>query len=442
MNFKQRINQFRSKLDIHSLEVLVSSSKSMIVKVVGMIAGLMASIILGRTIGVEGIGTINLINKWGAILLIFSLFGFRQVVVKYVAIAKSKKRYQDVFSTVKISLLFNGGLSIIIAGIGAISLPWIIHLFSDNQDLYYPFLIGYFMLIPQTLARIFAAALNGYGKIWQSNLVDQALGSIILLIALSVFWMFNIPLTTISVLLLYALSRVLQLGTIWLVWKHYFKFKINNKEKLKLQPLLKMGLPMLLVTSTVVLTSNIDSVMLGSLVSIHDLGLYSIAARLALLNSFFLIVSNAAIGPKIAKLYDNNSNGDLSIMVKNTTKTLICIALISLLIFVLFGKYILNFWGSEFIYAYPILITLSIGQFFNISSGCSGLLLTMTGHEKVHGYISLSSLLVNIILNIVLISKYGALGAATATAITISLENITKLLFVKKKTGIMILGFK
>jgi O-antigen/teichoic acid export membrane protein len=99
---------------------------------------------------------------------------------------------------------------------------------------------------------------------------------------------------------------------------------------------------------------------------------------------------------------------------------------------VLFGKYILNFWGSEFIYAYPILITLSIGQFFNISSGCSGLLLTMTGHEKVHGYISLSSLLVNIILNIVLISKYGALGAATATAITISLENITKLLFVKK----------
>ena len=63
MNFKQRINQFRSKLDVHSLEVLVSSSKSMIVKVVGMIAGLMASIILGRTIGVEGIGTINLINK-------------------------------------------------------------------------------------------------------------------------------------------------------------------------------------------------------------------------------------------------------------------------------------------------------------------------------------------------------------------------------------------
>lgn len=432
MSFKQRINQFRSKLDLNSLEVLISSSKSMIVKLVGMIAGLMASIILARILGVEGIGTINLINKVGAILLIFSLFGFRQAVIKYVAISKSKKRNQDVFSTLKISLLFNGGLSVIIAGIGAVSLPWIISFFSNNQDLYYPFLIGYLMLIPQTLARIFAAALNGYGKIWQSTLVDQALGSIILLISLSACWMFSVPLTVISVLLLYALSRVLQLAIIWLVWKHYFKFKINIKKRLKLQPLLRMGLPMLLVSGTLVISSNIDSIMVGSIASIYDLGLYSIGARLALLNSFFLIVSNASIGPKIAELYDNNSIGALSIMVKNTTIALICFALISLLIFVLFGKYILNFWGSEFIYAYPILITLSIGQFFNISTGCSGLLLTMTGHEKVHGYISLSSLLLNIILNIVLISKYGALGAAITTAITISSENLIKLFFVKK----------
>jgi O-antigen/teichoic acid export membrane protein len=360
------------------------------------------------------------------------LFGIRQVVIKYVAIAKSKKQYQEIYSTVKVSLLFNGMLSLIIAAIGAICLPWVVQLFSGNQDLYYPLVIGYFMLIPQTLARVFASALNGFGKIWQSNLVDQALSSIILLIGLATFWMLNIPFTTINALLLYASSRVLQLGIIWLVWKNYFKYQNDNKVQLKLQPLLKMGLPMLLVSSTVVLASNIDSIMLGSLASMHELGLYSVAARVALLNSFFLTVSNSAIGPKIAKLYSDNSIIDLTIMVKKTTKTLIYIAFFSVLIFVLLGKNILSLWGNSFVYAYPILIILSIGQFFNISTGCSGVLLTMTGHEKVHGYISLSSLLINIILNIILITYYGAVGAAIATAITISLENITKLLFVKK----------
>jgi O-antigen/teichoic acid export membrane protein len=180
---------------------------------------------------------------------------------------------------------------------------------------------------------------------------------------------------------------------------------------------------------------------LGSLSSLSEVGLYSVAARIAMLTSFFLAVSNAAIAPKIAALYYKQQTKELEVMVKKTTKILIVIATVTSLLFIVFGKFILGIWGSDFVSGFTILVILSLGQFFNIATGCSGLLLSMTGFEKIHGYISLITLIANIILNIVLINKMGALGAAIATAVTVSFGNIAKLILAKKKTGIMTLPF-
>ena len=65
------------------------------------------------------------------------------------------------------------------------------------------------------------------------------------------------------------------------------------------------------------------------------------------------------------------------------------------------------------------------------------MLLIMCGYEKIHGYISVISVTLNLIFNFVLISNYGAIGAAIATAITIVFENISKLILVKHKIGIL-----
>ncbi|MFT7335678.1 MAG: O-antigen/teichoic acid export membrane protein [Porticoccaceae bacterium] len=433
------IKKFKSKLDLHTLEVLVSSSKSTVVKVLGMIAGLLTSIFLARALGTEGLGVVNLINKYGEILLIITLFGLNTVIIKNVSISKSKNNFEDILATVKSSLLFNGFLSVCFAVIGALCLPWIIDFFSGNQELYYPLLIGYLMIIPQTLARVYAAALNGYGKIWQANLVGQTLTSILLLVGLLVLWVFKVSFTPINVLVIYAFSRFIQLFFIQYIWNDTFKYKANVKNNLK--PLIKMGLPMLLITGTSTIASNIDTIMLGSLSSLSEVGLYTVAAKIAMLTSFFLAVSNAAIAPKIAALYHKQQTKELEVMVKKTTKILIVIATVTSLLFIVFGKFILGIWGSDFVSGFTILVILSLGQFFNIATGCSGLLLSMTGFEKIHGYISLITLIANIILNIVLINKMGALGAAIATAVTVSFGNIAKLILAKKKTGIMTLPF-
>jgi O-antigen/teichoic acid export membrane protein len=65
----------------------------------------------------------------------------------------------------------------------------------------------------------------------------------------------------------------------------------------------------------------------------------------------------------------------------------------------------------------------------------------MTGHEKILGRITLVSVVLNISLNLLLIPYYGAIGAAITTATTVTLENIVKVIVVKRKEGIWTIPF-
>ena len=283
--------KIKNKLDIHTLDVLSNSSKTMMVKVAGMVAGLLISIFLGRTLGSEGLGIVNFANKIGALLLILTMFGFNNVIIKFIAIAKGKLDDKGIATALKTSLIFNGLLSILIASIGAIVLPFILNMWSDNQDLYIPLLIAFVIIIPQTVSRAYGSALNGYGKIWQANLVNQTLSVLLVGIGLLIYWGLDIQFTPISVLVLYAISRVFMTLTVIVLWKQTFNSKIKGGFNLK--PMFKMAKPMLLVSGTGIIASNADTIMLGILGTFKDLGIYSVAVRLALMTSLFLQVTNS-----------------------------------------------------------------------------------------------------------------------------------------------------
>ena len=433
------LKKITSKLDIHTLEVLIKSSKTMVVKIFGMISGLLISIFLARTLGPEGLGVVNFANKFGMILLILTMFGFQNVIIKFIAIAKEKLDNYGIVTALKTSLVFNGILSLCIACIGAIALPFILDIWSDNHDLYIPLLIVFVMLIPQTISRVYGSALNGYGKIWQANLVNQTLSVLLVGLGLLLYWSFNISFTPVSVLLLYAISRIILAVVVKVFWNQTFKSNIRGQFNLK--PMFKMAKPMWLVEGSGAISSNVDILMLGALGTFEDIGVYSVAARLALLTSFFLQVTNAAIAPKLASLFHESKISEMQLMVQGVTKGLVLVALLFVIFFVTLGQWLLGFWGVEFQEAYWVLVIMVIGQFFNIATGCSGMLLIMCRFEQIHGYISLISLLLNIILNIFFIINYGALGAAIATAITVISVNLMQVYFVRRKLNISMIKF-
>lgn len=426
-----------SKIDVHTIEVIKKSSASLLVKIGGMVVGLLVSIFLGRALGAEGLGIINLANKIVIFLLVFTMFGMDHVIIKRVAIDHERKNPKGIAGTMFTSFWINVAIALVLSFVLIlVAYPISLDIFH-SENLYIPLVIALAMIIPQTISRIYAAGLIGIRKVWQSNLVNQTLTMWSVGLGILVLFLFGIEITIINVAILYGISRIVTMVSVTGYWKKFFKYKGPREWQGK--PMFNMALPLLLVMATVIISESADTIMLGWLSNPEEVGLYSVAARLALLVSFFLQVSNSAISPKLASLFADKRIDEMEKMVKRVTGGLILIAVASLLIFIFGGKLILSLWGSEFTEAYLVLVILGIGQFFNISTGCAGLLLIMCGHEKVHSRISLVSIILNLVLNYFLILNYGAVGAAIATAITVGLENVIKLTLAKMKVGVLTL---
>ncbi|MGH2725739.1 MAG: flippase, partial [Actinomycetota bacterium] len=83
-------------------------------------------------------------------------------------------------------------------------------------------------------------------------------------------------------------------------------------------------------------------------------------------------------------------------------------------------------YGARYEDSAVIMSLLSFGYYFNVVLGFNGLMLKVVGKLRAVVAINAIALAVNLILNIVLIRAYGALGAAIGTAATLVVHNLLK----------------
>lgn len=432
---RTKVSNFLDKLDVHTLEVLKKSSASMVVKILAMIAGVGVSIFLGRTLGPEGLGVINLANRTASLLLVLALFGMPNVIVKEVAIGFEQKDWQHMGNTIYTALWVNGLLGLAVLAVTLPMVPWLTYSVFNNPDVKYPLYIAFVAIFAQVLSRIYGSGVIGMRKIWQGNLVNATLSLWFVALGLITLRLLGKEINILNTAILFGLGRLMVTLSVGIYWNNIFKHR--GKRQLQAKKMLTTARPLLLVATSSIIASSADTIMLGWLTNEKQVGLYSVAARIAMLTSFFLQISNAAISPKIAALYAERRNSELELMVQKVTGGLFWLGLASLIFFFLFGGKILSLWGSEFTAAYWILIILAVGQFINLAAGAVGIILMMTNNEKILGKITVSFLLLNLLLNLIFIYYMGAIGAAIATSITVIGGNITKAYFGYRLTGII-----
>ncbi|AEI14047.1 polysaccharide biosynthesis protein [Flexistipes sinusarabici DSM 4947] len=433
-NFIYHLKKKISFLDEHTLEVYSKSFASTIVKFSGTVIGLFVTILLSRTIGAGGLGIINLSNRIINILIIFGLLGMRQVIIKEVAIAYSKKNYSHIGNVMHTAYFFNGSITLIITISFILISPWMSYNLFNEPRLSYPLMIFLIALTPQMLSILFSSAFVGYRKIWQSNLVEQTLSIAITGLLLIFLWFSKYSLSIINVAICYAIGRIFVTVFVFFYWKLLYKYK--SKRKLIVKKLAKTSLPLFVVSISGILLSNTDVIIMGIFRSAEEVGIYTIATRLAFLCVFFLQIANSSLAPKIASLYENNDIKQMEKMIQRVTVGLLFIGIFIFTVFVLFGDKILSIWGNEFVNAYWALVILSFGQMVNIGTGAIGTIMVMTGNEKVQSKVSLLFALLNVILCVFFVKSFGLIGAAISTALIFTFSNIVKVILVRKLVGI------
>jgi O-antigen/teichoic acid export membrane protein len=95
---------------------------------------------------------------------------------------------------------------------------------------------------------------------------------------------------------------------------------------------------------------------------------------------------------------------------------------------IIYNQEILTIFGEEYIVGGVVLMILTFGQFINAAVGPTGTILIMSGKQNYEVFNSIAICTLNIILNILLIPRMGISGAAVATASSIVIINIFKVL--------------
>lgn len=418
-------------------EVFKKSFAAIFVKIFGLIFSFLVSIIIGRLFGADGLGVINLSNKIISIFTMISLFGVNQIIVREIAKAHKEKDTIKINSIINSSLRISGMLSLICSFLLLIFSDWIsIEIFKDGRI---SFILKIFACsIPfLVMAKVYASGAMGFNKIWQGNLVNQVLTMIIILIILFVHFILSIEITLTSIVYSYLMARI----SLFLFFSSYWNFKLKPQDDniyFEYKNLFLSSLPLLLASATVIFSESISTMLLGYFLDTKEIGFFSVALKLAMFTSFVLQVTNSAISPKIAQLYNSENLYSLNRVIKKTNVVCFIIGFFFFITFVFVGSNILSLWGDEFRKAYKLLIILAFGELFNVATGSTGVILVMTGYQKVRRNIAFISLSVNISLSYLFIYLFGTTGAALALCSTVISENLIKIYFVHKKTNIKI----
>jgi O-antigen/teichoic acid export membrane protein len=118
----------------------------------------------------------------------------------------------------------------------------------------------------------------------------------------------------------------------------------------------------------------------------------------------------------------------MSHIYKLVTRWILTLIIPVLVLIILFSTKIMLLFGADFIQSSNALIILSIGTSIFAIFGVSGTALVVSGYQKLNLVNTLSVTILNICLNIILIPKFGIMGAAYATLSSMSLIAIARII--------------
>jgi len=431
-------NNSDNKFD-NSLKLLAKSS---IIVFIGLLLSklffYLYRIITVRFFGLEIYGLFSIsIIVIGWFVAISSL-GLFEGILRYISIYRAKKEYP------KMGYIFRFSLSVIfIFGILSSVLLLLlsefisINIFHDAQLI--PFLRFFSILIPLTLfSYAFLAIIKSYEKIGVYSFILNISQNFIkfAILVLFIFLGLNINAVIFSyisgIFFMFLLSYLYCKYKLSEIWE---KPTITNNEKIKLRKrLLSYSWPLMFFSLISGILPWIDTILLGYYTNMTLVGIYNVAVPLAILLTLSGDIFMQLFFPLITRHYTENNSKIVKELSKQVGKWIFMINLPVLIIMLLFPGTIINFLFGEnslfglfglfgtgcadCILAANSLRILSIGFFVFSIFTVSDSLIAISGRSKLNLLNILLASIVNLILNIFLIPKYGIEGAAVGTMIS------------------------
>jgi O-antigen/teichoic acid export membrane protein/Mrp family chromosome partitioning ATPase len=171
-----------------------------------------------------------------------------------------------------------------------------------------------------------------------------------------------------------------------------------------------------------------DVLLLGMLGNSGQVGVYNVAVRLVQLATFVMVPINAAFAPRIADLYHRGRMASLRHTYALAASWIIRLSLPAFVVLLVFPRDLLAFFGRGFAVGAAVTVILAVGKFVDAATGPCGMVLNMSGRPRLNLVNNAAGLVLNVVLNLLLIPRYGIVGSAVAWAVSLCLINVARVL--------------
>jgi O-antigen/teichoic acid export membrane protein len=367
----------------------------------------------------------------------FALFGMTNAIIRYFPRFKQgdEKGHHGLLG---ISVLW-GLLGIVVMSLVIyVAQPWVIEYKRDSSALFVDY---YILLFPFLIFEVFYQLLANYTRALYHSVVNVFFKEVFLRLTTTILiLLFYLNLVSIEqfMALFVAQQGLLALGmALYLKEIGHLNFKIDKAfltPELKKEMIQYRSFTTLTNVSAYMLMS-VDIVMIGYMIGLESTAFYAVAFYIvALLNIPRNAISNIAL-PVVSDAWKREDRDT----VQNVyAKTSINQLLIGTLIFVGIWANQANIFQilpPEYSDGKWVLFYVGLARLADVGFGLNGGVITTSKWYRFDTYANVILLVVTVSLNLVFIPKYGIIGAAMATAISLFFFNLAKYVFLKIKFG-------
>lgn len=411
------------------------ASGSLILKIVNNALALLLAVVLARVLGVKNFGIYAFCLSVAQILTVPAMLGGQQLLVREVAAYQIKAEFHFLRGLL-VRFRQVSFLASVVLGLATAAVAYLIY---QDSFMLLPLLLASAIIPLHTAMKLQGASLRGLRHVLLGQAALTLRPALVIAIVGGLYWISRQKLGAEVAVAAQLAASALLVSISFILLRRLLPWEAKSAQpNYETSRWIKSAIPFVFAAGMQILNKETSVFMLGILQTPEDVGLFRVAQRGALLIPFGLQAVNMAMAPTISQMFTKGDKERLQRMISKSILAVLAFAVPVALILILGGKWILPYvFGQEYAPAYVPLVILCLGQLVNAGMGSVGIILNMTGLERITARGVAIAAVASVILNVAFIPLLGVVGAAIATSTSLMIWNVLLFIWLYRETGIV-----
>lgn len=406
----------------------------------GLFVGIINTFIKSKTLSLEEIGLISTLITISGLSAVIINNGIPSIIQKFYFENNDQVEIKSNF--IKLIFLSSTIFFVLVTFFLALFKSNVLSWYSGSKmlEIYYSYL--FFFILFEYLSSIMSFIFRVEYLSSTGNIIRTVFRSFFNMIFLISLFILQFSFKTYLFLFISIQGVQLLLFILFFVKKIEFKFRSNFSISLPdLRKYATFGSFMFFSSLTGYITVIVDKLMIGSIIDLSQLGIYTISISLVAFIKAVGISFQNVYHPLISNYWHKGNTGEIKRIYSENANIQLYIGVLLFTYMNIFAVPMLAFFNKSFVAGKTVLLLVSIGELVNLGTGMCGGIITFSKYFKFDFYSKFFLMVLAVVTNILLIPGWGINGAACATLLSLSIYNIAKLVFVKIKVGMFPYNF-